>query len=110
MLQEGKFVGDVCFYIGEQPPSLVPPKYIIPTLGVGYDCDYVNTDVLLNRMSVKNGKIVLPDGMSYRILYLQNCVSPKKEISEAVGNYQKLKVSSDPSRSMSLNVLKKFES
>ncbi len=108
LLQEGKFVGDVCFYIGEQPPSLVPPKYIIPTLGVGYDCDYVNTDVLLNRMSVKNGKIVLPDGMSYRILYLQNCVSPKKEISEAVGNYQKLKVSSDPSRSMSLNVLKKI--
>ena len=108
LLQEGKFVGDVCFYIGEQTPSLVPPKYIIPTLGVGYDCDYTNADVLLNRMSVEDGRIVLPDGMSYRILYLQDCVSPEKDICTAVGNYQNLKVSSEPSRRMSLKVIKKI--
>src|SRR5262249_5176554 len=35
------------------------------------DYDYINTDVLLNRMSVdKEGRIVLPDGMSYRLLVL----------------------------------------
>ena len=37
----------------------------------GYDYDCVNTDVLLNRMSVgTDGRIVLPDGMSYRVLVL----------------------------------------
>ncbi|UBD73960.1 glycosyl hydrolase [Parabacteroides goldsteinii] len=108
LLQQGKFVGDVCFFLGERPPVLVPPKYVVPTLGVGYDCDYTNAEVLLTRMSVKDGRIVLPDGMSYRLLYLQNCVSPVEEICEAVGHYQQLKVLSDPSDAMSLAVIKKL--
>ena len=108
LLQQGKFVGDVCFFLGERPPVLVPPKYVVPTLGVGYDCDYTNAEVLLTRMSVKDGRIVLPDGMSYRLLYLQNCVSPVEEICEAVGHYQQLKVLSDPSDAMSLPVIKKL--
>lgn len=108
LLQEGKFVGDVCYYIGEQTPSLVPPQYIIPSLGLGYDCDYTNVEVLLTRMSVKDGKIFLPDGMSYRLLYLQNCVSPDKEICEAVSRYQQLEVPTEASEIMSLDVLKKL--
>lgn len=108
LLQEGKFVGDVCYYIGEQTPSLVPPQYIIPSLGLGYDCDYTNVEVLLTRMSVKDGRIVLPDGMSYRLLYLQNCVSPDKEICEAVSRYQQLEVPTEASEIMSLDVLKKL--
>ena len=108
LLQEGKFVGDVCYYIGEQTPSLVPPQYIIPSLGLGYDCDYTNVEVLLTRMSVKDGRIVLPDGMSYRLLYLQNCVSPDKEICEAVSRYQQLEVPTEASEMMSLDVLKKL--
>lgn len=108
LLQEGKFVGDVCYYIGEQTPSLVPPQYIIPSLGLGYDCDYTNVEVLLTRMSVKDGRIVLPDGMSYRLLYLLNCVSPDKEICEAVSRYQQLEVPTEASEMMSLDVLKKL--
>ena len=108
LLQEGKFVGDVCYYIGEQTPSLVPPQYIIPSLGLGYDCDYTNAEVILTRMSVKDGKIFLPDGMSYRLLYLQNCVSPDKEICEAVSRYQQLEVPTEASERMSLDVLKKL--
>jgi len=42
-----------------------------PALPEGFDYDYVNTDVVLNRMSVNSeGKIVLPDGMSYSVLVL----------------------------------------
>lgn len=109
LLQEGKFVGDVCFYLGEQTPTLAPPKYIVPTLGVGYDCDYTNAEVLLTRMSVEDGRIVLPDGMSYHLLYLQNCVSPVEEISQAVGRYQQLKVPAAPSDVMSLEVIQKVK-
>ncbi|HWR99763.1 MAG TPA: glycosyl hydrolase, partial [Prolixibacteraceae bacterium] len=108
LLQQGTFVADVCFYLGERPPVLAPPKYIVPTLGPGYDCDYCNSDVLLRRMSVKDGRIVLPDGMSYALLVLQNCTSPLQEICERVGKYQKLPVSPIPSKAMSLEVIKKL--
>ncbi|WP_205411373.1 glycosyl hydrolase [Mucilaginibacter pineti] len=108
MLQQGKFVGDVCFYIGERPPLLAPPKYLIPSLGPGYDCDYSNPEVLLTRMTVKNGRIVLPDGMSYKLLVLQNCTSPSPKVAEEVGSYQGLQVSPVPSDAMSLPVIKKI--
>jgi hypothetical protein len=108
MLQQGKFVGDVCFYLGERPPALAPPKYISPSLGPGYDCDYSNADVLLTRMSVEKGRIVLPDGMSYRLLVLQNCTSPSAVICKEVSNYQGLNVSPEPSNSMSVEVVTKI--
>ncbi|MFM8371259.1 MAG: glycosyl hydrolase [Bacteroidota bacterium] len=109
MLQQGNFVADVCFYLGERAPTLAPPKYIVPSLGAGYDCDYSNADVLLNRMSVKDGRIMLPDGMSYRLLVLQNCTSPSPEICEKVGTYQRLQVPSTPSDAMSLEVIQKLK-
>jgi hypothetical protein len=108
MLQQGKFVGDVCFYLGERTPTLAPPKYIVPSLGPVYDCDYSNAEVLLTRMSVKNGRIMLPDGMNYRLLVLQNCTSTSPEICRQVGNYQRLPISEVPSTAMSLEVVKKI--
>src|SRR6185436_4574016 len=37
----------------------------------GYDYDCINTDALLHRMSVSaDGRLTLPDGMSYRVLVL----------------------------------------
>ncbi|MFT3934781.1 MAG: glycosyl hydrolase [Chitinophagaceae bacterium] len=108
MLQQGVFAADVCFYLGEQTPTLAPPKYLVPSLGQGYDCDYSNADVLLHRMSVKNGQLVLPGGMHYCLLVLQNCVSPVKTIADKVGAYQSLHVSSEPSTAMSVAVIKKL--
>jgi hypothetical protein len=108
LLQQGNFVADVCYYLGERAPILAPPKYMVPTLGPGYDCDYTNSDVLLNRMAVRDGRIILPDGMSYRLLVLQNCTSPLQEICDKVGSYQRLQVSSVPSRAMSLEVITKL--
>jgi len=84
LLQQGLFVGDVCYYYGDQapnfvankyvekPPDFTPQRLIDPSLGYGYDYDVTNTDVLLNRMRVKNGRIILPDGMSYSLLALPN--------------------------------------
>jgi hypothetical protein len=70
LLQQGKFVADAIFYKGDNIGDGDPRKIIYPTLGEGYDYDCSNTDVLLNRMSVKDQRIVLPDGMSYRVLIL----------------------------------------
>ena len=76
MLQQGLYVADVAYYYGDQAPNFwplyhnVPGKPLIDGLGIGYEYDVVNSDVILNRMSVEDGKIVLPDGMSYRVLVL----------------------------------------
>src|SRR5262249_38822942 len=71
LLQQGLFVGDFAYFYGEGAPNTVPFwKTVRPEPPAGYAYDYVNADVLLTRMSVKDGRIVLPDGMSYRVLVL----------------------------------------
>ncbi len=70
VLQSGLFVGDVLFYNGDWAPNVVPGKHVNPSLGKGYDYDVCNAEVLLTRLSVKDGRIVLPDGMSYHVLVL----------------------------------------
>ena len=70
LLQQGLFVGDVCYYNGDNAPNFVEVKHVDPALGPGYDYDVCNAEVLLTRMSVRDGRIILPDGMSYRLLVL----------------------------------------
>ncbi len=79
LLQQGKFVGDVCYYYGDKAPNFVKPKHIDPSLGYGFDYDVTNTEVILTRMNTRDGKIVLPDGMSYELLVLpeQEDANPK---------------------------------
>lgn len=70
MLSRGLFVGDIVYYYGDNVPNQVPLKHVRQDLGEGYDDDVCNSEVILTRMQVKNGKIVLPDGMSYHVLVL----------------------------------------
>jgi hypothetical protein len=79
MLSQGMFVGDVCYYYGDNVPNQAPLKHVHDDLGDGYDYDVCNTEVILDRMSVRDGKIYLPDGMSYHALTLpkHNGISPE---------------------------------
>jgi len=70
LLQQGHFVADVCYYYGDQGYNFVPPKHVDPSLGEGYDYDVANAEVVLDRMSVRDGRITLPDGMQYELLVL----------------------------------------
>lgn len=73
MLQQGRFVADVAYLLKEGAPSTMPfwGSGLMPKLPDGYDFDYVNTDILLNYMSVDSrGQIVLPSGMKYHVLVL----------------------------------------
>jgi len=70
LLQQGHFVADVCYYYGDQGYNFVLPKHTEPLARQGYDYDVTNREVILTRMSVRDGRIVLPDGMSYAILVL----------------------------------------
>jgi hypothetical protein len=70
MLQQGKFVADALFFHGDNIGHGEQRKKIPPTLGEGYDHDNCNSEVLLTRASVQDGRIMLADGMSYRVLVL----------------------------------------
>ena len=70
MLRSGRFCADVLFYNGDVTPNLVAQKHVDPSLGKGYDYDVCNEEVLLTRLSCRNGKLTLPDGMSYEVLVL----------------------------------------
>ena len=71
LLQQGRFVADVCWFYGEGVTTFVPSReHLRPALPAGYDFDAVNADVLLNRLSFRDGRLVLPDGPSYRLLVL----------------------------------------
>jgi hypothetical protein len=73
MLQQGKFVADLAYLLNEGAPS-TPPIWAagtVPAPPDGYDFDFINADVLLHRLTVaSDGRLVLPDGMSYRVLVL----------------------------------------
>jgi hypothetical protein len=72
MLQQGLFVADVLYYYGDDVPNFVFLKEDLPELNFGYDWDKCSKEIIQNRTSVKDGKIVLPDGMSYRVLMIPN--------------------------------------
>ncbi len=77
MLQQGKFVADIAYLLDEGAPSTMPiwGTGLIPAPPEGYDYDYINADVLINRMDVDaDGRLVLPDSMSYAMLVLPNTV------------------------------------
>ncbi len=68
LLQQGKYVADVCYFIGENAPIMTGGR--VPEIPDGYSYDYINAEVILDRLTVKDGKFVLPDGMSYRVMVL----------------------------------------
>jgi hypothetical protein len=70
MLQQGKFVADIIYYYGEDNNITALFMNKLPDIPDGYNYDFVNTDALLHVLSVKNGNIVTPGGMSYRLLAL----------------------------------------
>ncbi len=72
LLQQGHFVADVVYYYGEDNnvTSLFQNK--LPAVPEGYNYDFINADALINLLSVRDGMLVTPSGMSYRILYLDS--------------------------------------
>ncbi len=78
MLQRGLAVNDVCYFIGEDVPKMTGVRN--PALPAGYSYDYINAEVLLNRVTVQDGNLVLPDGMSYRMMVLPPLVTMRPEL------------------------------
>lgn len=89
LLQQGQFVADACCYTGNRIATnwTRGQKFFEKstlTLPRGYSYDLVNTEVLLNRLSFQNGRLVLPDGMNYRLLVvdLEKEVVPSRAVEK----------------------------
>lgn len=76
LLRQGVPVADILYFVGDATPNgdYSPEKEFSE-----YKIDIVNSDVLLNRVKVIDGKMVLPEGTNYRILH--------------IGNHKKIKIS-----------------
>lgn len=71
LLQQGRAVNDVAYFYGEGAPVAAPfGEPDRPGVPDGYGYDYVNAEVLLQRASVREGRLALPGGASYRLLVL----------------------------------------
>jgi hypothetical protein len=82
MLQRGLPVNDICYFIGEDAPKMTGTR--IPELPKGYSFDYINAEVITNRLSVKDGRLVLPDGMSYRLMVLPPLETMRPELLKKI--------------------------
>lgn len=67
LLQYGLHVADVLYFQGSEAPAA--PRWYEPELPIGYDLDACGESVLL-QLTMKNGRLTLPDGKSYRYLVL----------------------------------------
>jgi len=76
LLQRGRFVADIAYFYGEER-NLTELYYEQFNTGVpqGYGYDFINPEALLTLLSVRDGRLVSPSGMSYRILYLPDYVT-----------------------------------
>lgn len=61
LLQLGRSASDLCYLVYDR---ITPPRID------GFECDTIGTDALLQRMTVKNKKLILPNGLSYSVLVL----------------------------------------
>ena len=68
LLQQGRYVADAAYFVGESAPSEMPSCQ--PELPPGYQYDAINADVLLHHAAVKGGRLNLESGASYAVLIL----------------------------------------
>lgn len=82
MLQQGLNVADVAYFIGEDTPKMT--GVADPPLPIGYQFDYMNAEVILRDMEVKEGLLTLPHGTQYKMLVLPKQETMRPEVLEKI--------------------------
>lgn len=67
LLERGKPISDVLWYLGDEIDHKPDQNAPFPA---GFKYDYCNPDILLNRLSVTNGMITTPEGITHKVLWL----------------------------------------
>jgi hypothetical protein len=91
LLQMGDHVADFLVFTGEGVPSFLPVQSgsnngLIPR---GFAFDGCNRETLLQRIRVKDGKLILPHGPSYRAIVLTGAERMTPELAWAIARLVK---------------------
>ena len=70
LLQQGQAVSDVAVFYGEAGPPVGMYRTALPPVPEGYRFDYVNAEILANKLAPRDGALTSETGMRYRVLYL----------------------------------------
>lgn len=84
MLQQGTYVADAAYFIGEDVPKMT--GVCDPPLPDGYSFDYINREVLMTRVTVEDGKLTLPDGLQYSVLVLPKQETMRPDLLEKIAS------------------------
>lgn len=82
LLQQGQYVADVAYFIGEDAPKMDGVRQ--PEIPEGYCYDYINAEVLSKYSHVEDGCLVLDSGMRYRVLVLPPQKTMRPEMLECI--------------------------
>ena len=80
LLQQGLPASDLCYLEYDR---------VTPPVIAGYECDTIGTDALLTRLSVKDNKLVLPNGVTYEVLVLPDTTKIRPGILQKIGQLVK---------------------
>ncbi|TWO34578.1 hypothetical protein E1J38_001610 [Seonamhaeicola sediminis] len=87
VLQQGEYVADVLWYYGDHYER---PPFDLDTFPKGYRFDYLNSEILQEKLSVQNGKIHVENGGDYRVIKLRDSekmlLSTAQKLKELVEN------------------------
>lgn len=80
LLQHGQPAADVLYFYGEEPAGPIPavfganPRNLDewPALPKGFDYDLLPAEILIHKLTVKEGRLTLPEGTSHRLLVLRD--------------------------------------
>lgn len=72
IFQETDFIADVVWYYGDKVPNAATPKNTHFKVGPGYDYEVINTEILVDKLSVMDGRLIMPYGASFSMLALEN--------------------------------------
>src|SRR5439155_787224 len=76
LLQQGLYVGDLVYFCGEKSPVANPdPARLNPAPPPGHGADTIDPVTLKTRVKIVDGKITLPDGLTYRAFVLPGTVA-----------------------------------
>lgn len=86
LLERGKPVSDVLWYLGDEINHKPDQETPFPA---GFKYDYCNPDVLLNRLTVNGGNLQTPEGISYRVLWIPDAPRMLPETLEKIASLVK---------------------
>lgn len=78
MMRQGLYQADVAYFIGEDAPRMVGIQE--PALPLGYEFEHINAEVIIRDLTVKEGKLMLPHGTSFRVLVLPRLTTMRSEL------------------------------